>query len=831
MTTIERLAYFALVALFAIFVSFARRPAVTFPGFRESMLLLSSIVATTTAGVLIALWRAKPRSAFLVLSQAYLIAAIAAFGSLFANTWVPLPYVYLAWHLTFAIVAFVYVAMRRRTRRRNGPRPARGWFLPFVLPAGFSLTFIGLTGAMARAFPPFVAGQRFVNGPIFYVDIVAALSALIACIAIVRFPRRNFVDAALGVTLAAMALELALNLVTTQQYTVGWSAARAMMCASLSFVLLGTGAELVATYRSAFVWRERLRIESARSTERSRRMQALWALARDPARDEERLNRIISEGVRALSGANGSVSGRLIPATEIAREGDAELLAVSEHEPSVRVSAHPQPGVAASFSVERETYVLQFTRESAGNGFDADDLQFVQVLSTLCAEIMEAMARRERLQFQAEREMLTGLYNPTVLRSRLVAALREGPGAFLTIRVVNLRDIGRSLGRLATDAILVEIAALLSSAALPGELVARAGDDSFGIIFPASSRVAIDARIAAYAAAVDRSFDLGDRSGRASVDVIPRMRAVLFEGGDDAEAVLTQASFDDESGLSVERVKIVPYDREHNRRYAQRRDLLAELRAGIERHEITAFYQPYVDLATGRVVGAEALMRWIHPQRGLMEPFSFMPLAQEWGLMPALGEAVAERVFADIGRMRAGHPDFHVYINLDAAGFEASGLVERLLERAERAGVPPSTIGVEITETTAMRDVAAAQAVMESLHRANIAIALDDFGTGFSSLAYLKQYPIDVIKIDRTFVAGLPQNTFDTALVGAIVAVADAFSMRVHAEGVETPDQAAWLRSIGCSTAQGYYYARPLPLGEFLSYTAINGAGMSAGLT
>jgi EAL domain-containing protein (putative c-di-GMP-specific phosphodiesterase class I)/GGDEF domain-containing protein len=841
-TVVERLAYLALVALFALVVPFARLPNVTFAGFRESMLLSSSIVAAATAVVLVALWRAKPRSAFLVLAQAYLIAAVAAFGPLFAlppigpdgaraGGYTPLPYVYLAWHITFAIVACVYVILRRRTRGRRGPRPARGWFVPFVLPAGFSLTFIGLSGVLAHWFPLFVGGQRFVNGPILYVDIGATLLAMAGCVALLRLPRRNYVDATLGLTLAAMALELALNLVTTEPYSLGWSVARATMFASLAFVLVGTGAELIATYRNAFVWRERLRVESERSNERSRRMEALWALARDPARDEQRLDRIISEGVRALSGANGNVSGRLGPIDEIVRDGDAELLAVRENEPTVRVSAHPQPAVSASFAVERTTYVLHFTRESDGGGFDADDLLFVQVLSTLCAEILEETARRRRLQFQAEREMLTGLYNPTVMRSRLVAALREGPGAFLTIRVANLRDIGRSLGRLATDAILVEIAALLAGVAAPGEIVARAGDDSFGVIFPGATRAAIDDRIAAYAAVVDRAFDLGDRSGRASVDVIPRLRAIVFEAGDDAEAVLTQASFDDESGLSIERVKIVPYDREHNHRYAQRRDLLAELRAGIERGEITAFYQPYVDLETGAVVGAEALMRWIHPQRGLMEPGRFMSLAQQWGLMPALGESVADRVFADIGRLRAGQPDFHVFINLDAAGFEASGLVERLLERARRAGVPPDAIGVEITETTAMRDVAAAQAVMESLHRAGIAIALDDFGTGFSSLAYLKQYPVDVIKIDRTFVAGLPQNPFDTALVGAIVAVADAFAMRVHAEGIETPEQAAWLRSIGCTTAQGYYYARPLPLEEFVAYTAIRGAGISAGRT
>ncbi len=809
-------------------------------GLAVSIVISSGITAAATVAILIALWRAKPRTGLLVLAQAYSVAVLGAMAVLLvpsvhtaaAGTDVTLQAcIYLAWHLVFGVVAIAYIALRGRSGTQAGPAPRPGWIAPVALTAILSLLVLVGAAVLARHLPAFALGQPFNGGPLFYADILVLLLALAACAQMLRRPQPDYVDAAVGLTLAGFAIELTFNLLSTRPYSVGWYASRVMMFSAMNFVLVGTGMQLIATYRRASVLGDALRRESARSNERSRRMDALWTLARDPVRDEERCGRIIAEGARALAGVHGAVTGRLLAEDDLTPDDDAELVAVVRNDAGVRLWANPYPSVAVSFVVERRAYVLHFVRQDAGPGFDADDIVFVQVLSTLCGEILEQIGRRERLQYHTEREALTGLYNATIMRSRLVVAMREGDGALLTVRIANLRDIGRTLGRLAADAMVVEIAALIEGAALPGEVVARAGDDVFGIVMPSTPRDAVRPRVEAFAAAVDGSIGLGDRTGHATIDVISRLRAVIFEAGDDAEAVLTQASFEDEAGLGPERVKILDYDREHKRRYAARRDLLAELRLGIERREIGVYYQPYIDLASGDVIGAEALMRWIHPERGVMEPHAFMAMAQEWGLMPALGQSVLDRVFDDIARMRKRSPGLRVYINLDAAGFESNDLIHRLGERALRAGVPLSALGVEITETTAMRDVQAAQAVMDTLHRAGVAIALDDFGTGFSSLAYLKQYPIDTIKIDRSFVAGVPSNAFDTALIEAIVAVAAAFGMRVHAEGIETEAQAVWLRENGCASAQGYFYARPLPVEEFLAYTAMAGAGMSAGRT
>ena len=800
--------------------------------------------AAATFAVLIALWRAKPRAALLILAQAYALAVVGllialvtlALGSSKPTPFVvanehAAPYVFLSWHTLFAVVSLMYVALRRRAIARGGPTPTIGWILPLAVPGIVSFAILAAVVAWATRLPTFTAGQRFSGGAVFYLDVAALAVSIAAWSGVVRMRHRDYVDSALGLTLAGLAIELTLNLFTTLPFSIGWLAARTSMLASLTFVLIGTGWQLIATYRSAFMLRDRLRIESARSNERSRRMDALWLLARDPLRDEGRLERIIAAGADALGAGDGTVSGRLVAVEELTAAGDAELVAVGLSDAAVRLWAQPYPNVAASFAVDRRRYVLHFARSVVGSGFDADDLVFVQVLATLCAEMLEQLARRERLQFHTEREALTGLYNATMLRSHLVGAVRDGDGALLTVRIANLRDIGRALGRLAADAIVVEIAALLAGTAVAGEIVARAADDTFGILMCGTSRVDAAARVASFAVAVDRSFELGDRTGRAAIDVISRLRAVVFKEGNDAEAVLTLASFEDEAAIDHERVKIVDFDRDDNRRYAARRDLLGELRRGIEQREIGVFYQPYIDLQSGYVVGAEALMRWLHPQRGTMLPREFMAMAQEWGLMPALSESVLDRVFGDILRLRERIPTLRVFINLDAVGFESSDLIGSLVARSQQAGVSPSALGVEITETTAMRDVGAAQAVMEALHHADIAIALDDFGTGFSSLAYLKQYPVDVIKIDRSFVAGLPDDSFDVALIGAILAVAEAFGMRVHAEGVETPAQAAWLRESGCASAQGFHFARALPVERFLAYTAIAGAGMSAGRT
>ncbi len=247
----------------------------------------------------------------------------------------------------------------------------------------------------------------------------------------------------------------------------------------------------------------------------------------------------------------------------------------------------------------------------------------------------------------------------------------------------------------------------------------------------------------------------------------------------------------------------------------------SELRQAIERRELRAFYQPIVSLADGSVVGAEALVRWQHPTRGLLLPAEFLPLAEETGLIVPLGGWVLQDVCAQLVRWEASGADglpARVTVNLSGHQLrdrKAVGLVRRLLSET---GLDPNRLALEITETVLMAQ--SETAVLRDLQALGVRIVLDDFGTGYSSLSYLRRLPLDAVKLDQAFISGLTENPADPEIVAAVLSLARALDMAVIAEGVETEEQVNCLHALGCSLAQGYYFARPMPpeeMGSWLS--------------
>jgi EAL domain-containing protein (putative c-di-GMP-specific phosphodiesterase class I) len=236
-----------------------------------------------------------------------------------------------------------------------------------------------------------------------------------------------------------------------------------------------------------------------------------------------------------------------------------------------------------------------------------------------------------------------------------------------------------------------------------------------------------------------------------------------------------------------------------------------DLQSAITRGEFVLYFQPHVDLVTLRIGGAEALIRWQHPTRGMIQPNAFIPFAERHGLAGAIGAWVMEETARVTREWRRQDPAFRAWFNLSAPELRDATLVPRLLE----CGGDLSGLGVEITESVAMQNVAETLAVMESLRDAGVQVALDDFGTGYSSLAQLKRLPIDVVKIDRAFVTGLPTDRFDGAIVEAVLSIAQNFGFETLAEGIELEEQAAFLRSSGCALGQGFLYGRPMPAAAF----------------
>ncbi len=241
-----------------------------------------------------------------------------------------------------------------------------------------------------------------------------------------------------------------------------------------------------------------------------------------------------------------------------------------------------------------------------------------------------------------------------------------------------------------------------------------------------------------------------------------------------------------------------------------------ELRRALEREEFEVYLQPQAAVGTSKIVGAEALVRWRHPDRGIVQPDQFIPLAEELGLIVELGEYVLRTACAQaVSRRSAGLPSVQIAVNLSAVQFRMPGLARLVADVLTESGLDPGTIELEITESVAMQHAALAVEIMRDLASLGVRISLDDFGTGYSSFQYLRQFPIDVLKIDPSFVSGVTVDSNDAAVVGAIIAVGHSLGLKVVAEGVETAAQLAFLRERGCGWYQGYLLGTPMPAGVF----------------
>ena len=254
----------------------------------------------------------------------------------------------------------------------------------------------------------------------------------------------------------------------------------------------------------------------------------------------------------------------------------------------------------------------------------------------------------------------------------------------------------------------------------------------------------------------------------------------------------------------------------------KRMALEREMRLALEHGEFTLHYQPQFDAQSGQICGVEALIRWLHPVRGLVAPGEFIAAAEQSGLIIAIGGWVLQTACVDAARwQQAGHP-VRVAVNLSPAQFKDAYLVQRVTDALESTSLAPTLLELELTEGVVMQDTAATQKSLLALRALGVQITLDDFGTGYSSLSYLKRMPLSCLKVDQSFVAGLPTDLQDYAIVAAILAMARGLGLRVIAEGIETVEQSQMLKQMGCNALQGYYFSRPVPTVEIDALLACN---------
>jgi diguanylate cyclase (GGDEF)-like protein/PAS domain S-box-containing protein len=447
------------------------------------------------------------------------------------------------------------------------------------------------------------------------------------------------------------------------------------------------------------------------------------------------------------------------------------------------------------------------------------DFQGRPAILSIISDVTERNRLQRELRDGALRDPLTGRASRALFTERLAHAVaqsqrRNSVTATLFVDVDHFKTVNDSLGYTVGDAVLQAVAARLAVTLRPGDTVARLSADEFAVLLEDVGDVNRAADVAerleeAFAQPVE--FRGGSLTIGLSIGV-----AVSTSSGPGATELLRDARLAMEAAKAAGRGRVELFSPRMLKSVTDRLSLDQDLRHAVERGELRLCYQPLVSMESGAIVGSEALVRWQHPTRGLVPPDSFIPLAEEIGMISAIDTWVLRTACAQAATWRAaGHTDLFVSVNVSGRELGRSDLVDRIEAVLFESGLAPDRLEIEITESTAVAQPAEALEELHQLRRAGIGIAIDDFGTGYSSLSKLATFPADRLKIDRSFLSGIKLETDEAPLVSATIVIAHQLGMKVTAEGVETPAQLAFLRRQGCDLLQGYIFSRPVPAEQF----------------
>jgi len=450
-------------------------------------------------------------------------------------------------------------------------------------------------------------------------------------------------------------------------------------------------------------------------------------------------------------------------------------------------------------------------RPRAGHKADkGEDQSILDGIAAIGAGALGAAELLDRVRHQAFHDNLTGLPNRLLFEDRVNQALRGVERHSVGLIFVNLdlfKRVNDSLGHRAADALLRQVAERVQSALRSSDSAARVGGDEFAVLLPeASEEAALDvAKRINDAMRVPFMVEEQDVVVTASVGV-----ALSPEDGADYESLLLAAD------LAMHEAKAAGRNGVRRPLATVRRgggmSLETELRRALEHDELWVAYQPQIDLATRRIVGTEALVRWAHPSRGQMRPDEFLPLAEELGLLGAIDEWVLAQACRQTAAWRATElADLHVSVNLSGGPLRSGRLHELVLSALGDTGLPPTALEVEVTEKVAATEGEAGLESLVAIRALGVRVAIDDFGTGYSSLSRLRMLPADIVKIDQSFVREIVDRSSAVPLVTSTISLAHGLGLSIVAEGIETPQQLAFLTDKGCETGQGYLFGRPVP--------------------
>ncbi|MET0376966.1 MAG: EAL domain-containing protein [Rhizorhabdus sp.] len=484
-----------------------------------------------------------------------------------------------------------------------------------------------------------------------------------------------------------------------------------------------------------------------------------------------------------------------------------------------------RPELASALDTARSGQVARLSARRPGRGrlpkwWDIvvtpikDDEGRVSRLLSICRDVTNSKTAANRLKWTSEHDALTNLANRSTFQAHLKAATararRSGvPFGLLLLDLDHFKHVNDTLGHAAGDELLQAVAGRLQAGTRPTDFAARLGGDEFAVIVEQVLDEGILQRTGdAIASRLNQPFSVGGRVISAGVSIggalFPRDGASALELFNNADTALYALKTSGRGGLSMFHSQL----RQQAQRAASQLNLA---RTVLNEDSVVPHYQPQIDLRTGRIIGYEALLRWVHPTRGIQAPDTVQEAFKDYELASKIGDLVRRRVFDDIGTWRAQDVNFgRVAINAAPAEFLRDDYAERLLRQIAAAGLPASFIEVEVTEHVfCERGSDYVIRALRLLSREGVRIALDDFGTGYSSLSHLRDFPVDVVKIDRSFVERLAKEAEISAIVSAVIGLAQSLSLNVVAEGVETPLQHRILLEKGCSHGQGFLFGRP----------------------
>ncbi|MDZ4090485.1 MAG: EAL domain-containing protein, partial [Arthrobacter sp.] len=456
----------------------------------------------------------------------------------------------------------------------------------------------------------------------------------------------------------------------------------------------------------------------------------------------------------------------------------------------------------------------------AGINLMADDLQTIYLELEERVESRTAMLREAQVELErmALTDPLTQIANRTALNSVLSHALAETsrgemPPALLVLDLDSFKGINDTLGHSAGDDVLRVISRRLQDAVRETDTVARLGGDEFAVMLPKSNLVRARRVANRILKALGESIEIGDLRITCGTSIGLR----VAEPGQSVDELVMEAD------TAMYAAKAQPHSSikvfEPALLYARRLQsvMITEMREAIGQDQLTLHYQPVVELATGRIEGVEALVRWNHPERGLLMPDSFIPLAEETGMIVDLGHWVLKNAVRQLRRWQQElnvDGNFNVRVNISTTELQNLDLIEHVRDILRETGVDAANLIVELTESMAVNGGDVDKYSLSGLRRLGVQLEIDDFGTGYSSISYLRKLPVNVVKIDKSLIDGLGTDLEQSNFVEAVLHLIHACGLKAVAEGIETAEQAAELIRLGCSSGQGYYFGRPVPASD-----------------